>query len=85
MKNKTGTEIKQKKEIKSNTLPFNFKWTLQILVILDFSTQIMCQMPFVSYGPGFSKFGFRKIWYSGKGNSDEAFNYADFVNPDGKY
>lgn len=38
MKNKTGTEIKQKKEIKSNTLPFNFKWTLQILVILDFST-----------------------------------------------
>ena len=36
MKDKKKSEIKKKKEIKSNTLSFNFRFTLQILVILDF-------------------------------------------------
>ena len=42
-------------------------------------------MPMISYGPSFSKFGFRKIWSTGSADSDEAYNVQDFMNVDADY
>jgi hypothetical protein len=79
-RNKKESEIKKTKESKIHTLAFNFTYTLQILVILDYVSQIIFQMPFLSYGDSLSKWGFRKIWTTETGNIKEAFNYSDFEN-----
>jgi len=80
MRNKKETDINNKKEAKIHTLAFNFTYTLQIIVILDFMSQIICQMPFILYGQSFSKWGFRKIWTTGTGDISEAFSYSAFMN-----
>ena len=38
-------------------------------------------MPFINLGPEFEKFGFRKIWTTGKDSKiSEAYNYSDFMS-----
>jgi hypothetical protein len=60
------------------------KW-LMTYAILDFTSQIIMQMPMISYAPYMKYIGFRKIW-SYDVNSyteDEIFNYQRFMNSQG--
>ena len=78
--------LTKKKAEKKHSLAFQFRYTLQIIVILDFLSQIICQMPFINLGYEFSKFGFRKIWDSGEGiDLKEAFDFKAFISKDDKY